>query len=115
MASTRPAPGFWLGQRFQSRGLGAQMRAAALHLAFVCLGAERVTSTAFAENAASRRVSEKFGYTPNGVRRRRRQPPGGGTPGSHHHRAVARTTPTAHPRYEPRRRTATPQEVAEPS
>jgi RimJ/RimL family protein N-acetyltransferase len=61
--------GFWLGQRFQGSGLGTQMRAAVLHLAFVLLGAERVTSTAFADNAASRRVSEKFGYAPNGVHR----------------------------------------------
>ena len=61
--------GFWLGRRFQGRGLGTQMRAAALHLAFVCLGAEQVTSTAFTDNIASHRVSEKFGYVPNGVRR----------------------------------------------
>ncbi|MER0476986.1 GNAT family protein [Streptomyces sp. Edi2] len=61
--------GFWLGQRFQARGFGTQMRAAALHLAFACLGAERVTSTAFADNAVSRHVSEKFGYAPNGIRR----------------------------------------------
>ncbi|MEV0476027.1 GNAT family N-acetyltransferase [Streptomyces prunicolor] len=61
--------GFWLGRRFQGQGFGTQMRAAALHLAFTSLGAERVTSTAFADNAASRRVSEKLGYTPNGVRR----------------------------------------------
>jgi RimJ/RimL family protein N-acetyltransferase len=61
--------GFWLGQHFQGRGFGTQMRAAALHFAFACLGAERVTSTAFADNAASRRVSEKFGYQANGVRR----------------------------------------------
>lgn len=47
----------------------AQMRAAALHLAFGRLGAECVTSSAFADNAASRRVSEKLGYTPNGIRR----------------------------------------------
>lgn len=61
--------GFWLGRRFQGRGYGTQMRAAALRLAFDCLGAERVVSTAFSDNAASRRVSEKFGYEPNGVRR----------------------------------------------
>lgn len=61
--------GFWLGSRFQGRGLGTQMRAAALHLAFDCLDAEQVTSTAFADNTASRRVSEKLGYAPNGVRR----------------------------------------------
>ncbi|MGC4950053.1 GNAT family N-acetyltransferase [Streptomyces sp. DT224] len=61
--------GFWLGRRYQGRGLGTQMRAAALHLAFRHLDAERVTSSAFADNAASRRVSEKLGYTPNGIRR----------------------------------------------
>ncbi|MER6549624.1 GNAT family N-acetyltransferase [Streptomyces sp. NPDC001250] len=61
--------GFWLGRRFQGRAFGTQMRAAALHLAFACLGTERVTSTASADNAASRHVSEKLGYEPNGVRR----------------------------------------------
>ncbi|MFD4634852.1 GNAT family N-acetyltransferase [Streptomyces sp. NPDC058284] len=61
--------GFWLGRRYQGRGFGTQMRFAALHLAFDHLDAERVTSCAFADNAASRRVSEKLGYTPNGVRR----------------------------------------------
>ncbi|MFD3803257.1 GNAT family N-acetyltransferase [Streptomyces sp. NPDC058611] len=61
--------GFWLGQRFQGQGYGTQMRAAALALAFDGLAATRVTSTAFASNAASRSVSRKFGYRPNGVRR----------------------------------------------
>ncbi|MEU9175271.1 GNAT family protein [Streptomyces sp. NPDC048550] len=45
------------------------MRAAALALAFDGLGAARVTSTAFADNAASRAVSRRFGYRPNGVHR----------------------------------------------
>jgi RimJ/RimL family protein N-acetyltransferase len=61
--------GFWLGQRFQGRGYGSQMRAAALALAFDGLHADRVTSTAFATNRASRAVSEKFDYRPNGVKR----------------------------------------------
>ncbi|MEU1375317.1 GNAT family protein [Streptomyces triculaminicus] len=61
--------GFWLGQRFQGRGYGTQMRAAALTLAFDGLGADRVTSTAFAHNLSSRAVSSKFGYRPNGVHR----------------------------------------------
>ncbi|MEW1927513.1 GNAT family protein [Streptomyces sp. NPDC088360] len=69
-ALTREArTGFWLGRRFQGQGFGTQMRAAALHLAFDCLGAQRVMSSAFADNAASRRVSRKFGYEPNGVQR----------------------------------------------
>ena len=61
--------GFWLGERFQGHGYGTQMRAAALSLAFDGLGARRVTSTAFASNTASRVVSRKFGYRPNGVHR----------------------------------------------
>ncbi|MFG3000692.1 GNAT family N-acetyltransferase [Streptomyces sp. NPDC048340] len=61
--------GFWLGRRFQGQGYGTQMRAATLALAFDGLGAARVTSTAFADNAASRAVSRKFGYRPNGVHR----------------------------------------------
>ncbi|MEU3752436.1 GNAT family protein [Streptomyces olivoreticuli] len=61
--------GFWLGRRFQGQGYGTQMRAAALALAFNGLDAARVTSTAFSDNAASRAVSRKFGYRPNGVHR----------------------------------------------
>ncbi|UUU45123.1 GNAT family N-acetyltransferase [Streptomyces sp. NBC_00162] len=61
--------GFWLGRRFQGHGCGTQMRAAALALAFDGLDAARVTSTAFEDNAASRAVSRKFGYRPNGIHR----------------------------------------------
>ncbi|MFK0253342.1 GNAT family N-acetyltransferase [Streptomyces sp. NPDC090445] len=69
-ATTREArTGFWLGSRFQGQGYGTQMRAAALALAFDGLDAARVTSTAFADNTASRTVSRKFGYQPNGVHR----------------------------------------------
>ncbi len=60
--------GFWVGRRHHNRSYGTQMRAAALHLAFA-LGAERVTSTAFAHNGPSRAISAKFGYVPNGIRR----------------------------------------------
>lgn len=68
-AVTREArTGFWVGRRHHNRGYGTQMRAAALHLAFT-LGAERVTSTAFANNGPSRAISTKFGYVPNGIRR----------------------------------------------
>ncbi|MFF1713947.1 GNAT family N-acetyltransferase [Streptomyces sp. NPDC058268] len=49
--------GFWLGRRFQGRGFGTQMSAAALYLAFDFLVAQRVMSTAFADNAASPRSS----------------------------------------------------------
>lgn len=56
------ATGSWLGSRFQGRGIGTEMRAAVVELAFRELGAAAVTSSAFEANAASRRVSEKLGY-----------------------------------------------------
>src|SRR5205823_3697427 len=36
--------GSWLGRRFQGQGIGKEMRAAALHLAFAGLGARRAES-----------------------------------------------------------------------
>src|ERR1700722_11909119 len=62
--------GSWLGRSFQGRGLGAEMRAAVLHLAFAGLGAEEAVSVAFSDNAASQGVSAKLGYVPAGVYRR---------------------------------------------
>jgi len=56
------ATGSWLGSRFQGRGVGTEMRAAVVELAFRVLGAASVTSSAFEANTASRRVSEKLGY-----------------------------------------------------
>jgi RimJ/RimL family protein N-acetyltransferase len=52
--------------RDQGRGLGKEMRAAVLHLAFAGLGALRAESDAFADNLASQGVSKALGYTPNG-------------------------------------------------
>jgi len=52
--------GSWLGSRFQ--GIGTEMRAAVIELAFRELRAAAVTSSAFESNGASRRVSEKLGY-----------------------------------------------------
>jgi RimJ/RimL family protein N-acetyltransferase len=54
--------GSWLGRGWQRQGLGTEMRAAVLHLAFDGLGALAATSAAHADNEASRRVSEKLGY-----------------------------------------------------
>jgi RimJ/RimL family protein N-acetyltransferase len=62
-AETRTvATGSWLGQRFQRRGVGTEMRTAVLELAFQGLGAELARSGALDGNAASLRVSEKLGY-----------------------------------------------------
>jgi RimJ/RimL family protein N-acetyltransferase len=59
--------GSWLGLEHQGGGTGTRMRALAVHLAFAGLGLREVTSTAFADNAASRAVSERVGYEPNGA------------------------------------------------
>ncbi|MFB9830788.1 GNAT family N-acetyltransferase [Actinoallomurus acaciae] len=62
--------GSWLGQRYQRQGIGTEMRAAVLHLAFTGLGAEEAVSSAFATNPASQAVSRKLGYQPDGLDRR---------------------------------------------
>lgn len=59
--------GSWLGRSFQGRGLGSEMRAATLHLGFAGFGAERATTGAFVDNAASLGVTRKLGYAPNGT------------------------------------------------
>jgi RimJ/RimL family protein N-acetyltransferase len=58
--------GSWLVQRAQGRGIGTEMRAAVLHLAFAGLGADEAQSGSFADNAASTAVSRHNGYEPNG-------------------------------------------------
>jgi RimJ/RimL family protein N-acetyltransferase len=59
----------WLARSVQASGIGTEMRAAVLDFAFIALGAEVATSSAFTFNTASIRVSEKLGYEENGVRR----------------------------------------------
>ncbi len=54
--------GSWLGERFQGRGYGTEMRAAVLELAFTALGAVSATSGWIDGSVASRRVSDKLGY-----------------------------------------------------
>ncbi len=58
--------GSWLGLDHQGLGIGTEMRAAVLHLAFAGLGAEYATSRAFADNPASLGVSRKLGYAADG-------------------------------------------------
>jgi RimJ/RimL family protein N-acetyltransferase len=59
----------WLGVRHHGRGIGTQMRAAAVHLAFAGLDATDAVSAAFDDNVSSLRVSEKLGYEPDGIER----------------------------------------------
>jgi RimJ/RimL family protein N-acetyltransferase len=58
--------GSWLSAAFQGRGLGKEMRAAVLHLAFVGLGAQEALSSAFEGNDRSIGVSRAVGYEDNG-------------------------------------------------
>jgi RimJ/RimL family protein N-acetyltransferase len=57
----------WLAAEQRGRGLGREMREAALHLAFEGLGAAEATSEAFVDNAGSNHVSEVLGYQANGT------------------------------------------------
>jgi len=61
--------GSWLGLRHHGRGIGTEMRAAVLHLAFAGLGADCATSAAAVDNPASLGVSRKLGYAEDGIER----------------------------------------------
>jgi RimJ/RimL family protein N-acetyltransferase len=61
--------GSWLGRDHQGQGIGTQMRAAVLWLAFAGLGAESACSGAFEDNLASIAVSRKLGYQDDGIDR----------------------------------------------
>jgi RimJ/RimL family protein N-acetyltransferase len=58
----RVSTGSWLTAAWQGHGLGTEMRAAVLELAFAHLGAWVAESGAIDGNLASRRVSDKLGY-----------------------------------------------------
>src|ERR1700716_2819412 len=58
--------GSWLGRAYQGRGIGKEMRAAILHLAFAGLEAHCATSGAFEDNPASIAISRSLGYVENG-------------------------------------------------
>jgi GNAT superfamily N-acetyltransferase len=59
--------GSWLGQAYHRQGIGTQMRAAILHLAFAGLGAGHAVSSAAEYNAASLGVSRRLGYRHDGT------------------------------------------------
>lgn len=61
--------GSWLGQKYQGRGIGTQMRQAICAFRFDYLDAAEITSGAFIDNPASLAVSRKVGYQPDGTRR----------------------------------------------
>jgi RimJ/RimL family protein N-acetyltransferase len=59
----------WLGRRYQGQGIGTEMRAAVLHLAFAGLGTDEALSGALEHNLSSLAVSRKLGYQPDGHQR----------------------------------------------
>ena len=59
--------GSWLTRSVQGRGIGTEMRAAVLHLAFEGLGALDATTGMFETSLASKGVTRKLGYRPDGV------------------------------------------------
>jgi RimJ/RimL family protein N-acetyltransferase len=59
--------GSWLGLEHHGQGIGTEMRAAVLHLAFDGLGARQAVSGAFTDNPASLGVSRKLGYAEDGI------------------------------------------------
>jgi RimJ/RimL family protein N-acetyltransferase len=65
--------GSWLGLAHQGRGIGKEMRAAVLHLAFDGLGAIEAYSAAWHDNHASIAVSRALGYLDNGIRWKKRR------------------------------------------
>ncbi|WP_026932095.1 GNAT family N-acetyltransferase [Glycomyces tenuis] len=60
--------GSWIGRAHQGKGLGKEMRAAVLHLAFAELGADYATSGSYEGNDASAGVSRRLGYREDGLK-----------------------------------------------
>ncbi len=65
--------GSWLGRRYQSQGIGTEMRHAALHLAFIGLQADQATTSAWHDNTASLRLTRSLPYTETGTSTRPRR------------------------------------------
>lgn len=65
--------GSWLGRTFQGRGIGREVRQAALHLIFAGLDADRATTGAWHDNGASLAVTRSLPYvqTDTSVQQRR--------------------------------------------
>jgi RimJ/RimL family protein N-acetyltransferase len=59
--------GSWIGLEHQGKGIGTEMRAAVLMLAFDHLGAVRARSSAWSQNPKSIGVSRRLGYVEDGT------------------------------------------------
>ncbi|WP_020100780.1 GNAT family protein [Mycobacterium sp. 360MFTsu5.1] len=65
--------GSWLGRRYQGRGLGREMRTAALQLIFAGFDADLATTRAWHDNAASLGVTRSLPYVQTGSSRQSRR------------------------------------------
>ncbi|MUL76490.1 GNAT family N-acetyltransferase [Mycolicibacterium sp. CBMA 226] len=65
--------GSWLGRRHQGRGLGREMRAAALQLVFAGFDADVARTAAWHDNAASLGVTRSLPYVQTGSSRQSRR------------------------------------------
>ncbi|MHB9108357.1 MAG: GNAT family N-acetyltransferase [Armatimonadota bacterium] len=65
--------GYWLGERFQGKGLVTRSCKALIDYAFVTLGLNRIEISARAENTRSREVAERLGFTLEGTFRQTRR------------------------------------------
>lgn len=65
-ANRTATTGSWIGRRFQGRGLGREMREAALHLLFDGLHGDRAVTRAWHDNAASLGVTRALPYVEEG-------------------------------------------------
>ena len=58
--------GYWIGERYWSKGIGTESVALVINFAFSVLGLEEVWAYVYSENKASIRVLEKNGMTKKG-------------------------------------------------
>jgi len=65
--------GSWIGGEHQRRGLGREMRQAALHLAFAGLDSDTATTRAWHDNTASLRVTRSLPYVEQGAAQAQRR------------------------------------------
>lgn len=65
--------GSWLGRRYQGRGIGTEMRHAALHLIFAGFVAQRALTHAWHDNAASLGVTRSLPYSQIATARKQRR------------------------------------------
>ena len=68
--------GYWIGERYWSKGIGTESVALVINFAFSVLGLEEVWAYVYSENKASIRVLEKNGMTKKGDMMEYNQMPG---------------------------------------